>query len=174
MLEKKEYQEQSQGIVDQLRSNRYSFELSTLAGPEQIFVDWVRVSQTTITESYKIVVTNKAGKPIADIQYEIDKLQDPPVARVINKNVEVPYRGKDISKRLFALMAKDLENRGVNKVVGQIRKENTAALVARQHVRELLTGRRYLTKPPEEDGDNPNYNYVTTRLDQFEDEQGET
>jgi len=167
-----EYQQLSTQLADQLRDGRATIEIRTLAGPETLSVSWEKVSEFAGIESYLLVARDPQGREAAVLSYKIDKSVKPPIATVVNKEVEPPYRGKDLAQKLFALMAKDLESKGVLHVTGRIRKENTPALVSRQHVRELLTGKRYRTEH-EQAPDQQQFYEVTTFLDQFSDEQGE-
>ena len=164
--------EQTHHIVEALHNNQRTIEIKTLAGPETLSVSWKKSLAVGNSEYYQVIAKNSRNKDIGNVDYAIDLSTQPPTARVVHKFVEPPYRGKDIAQQLFQLVAKDLEERGILEVRSQIRKDNVAAFVS-QHVREMLTGRRYKTTHQETAG-QPEFYDVINFLDQFEDEQGET
>ncbi|MBW7955941.1 hypothetical protein H3C66_04370 [Patescibacteria group bacterium] len=168
-----EYAQHSRQIVEQLRDNQHTVMIETLAGPEELLVGLEKITEVAGIAKYFLFLKDHKGKEVATLDYSVDRSQNPPIATVENKTVEPAYRGKDLAKKMFALMAKDLEDQGILLVKGKIRKENASALVSRQHVRELLTGRQYHTEhAPAKD--QAQFYEVTTYLDQFEDEQGES
>jgi len=160
-------------IAQEVRDGQRTIEIRTLAGTEQLNVTWKKTQAIEGNDRYSLVVKDQKKNTVGYIEYTINLTVRPPVARVENKFVEPPYRGKDIAQQLFQLVAKDLEERGILQVESKIRIGNTPALVSRQHVREILTGRRYKTTY-QPSVDQTQFYEVVTLLDQFEDEQGET
>lgn len=165
------YAEQVHQIAETVREGRYNITIMTIAGPEELHVNMKKTNAMAGKESYQLIIQNDSNQEVGTLDYSIDSSVRPAVAKVDNKFVLPPYRGKDLAQKLFELMAKDLEDKGVLRVESRIRKENTAALVSRQHVREMLTGRRYVTQHTQSKEQKQFYDVVTF-LDQFE-EQGE-
>lgn len=172
MMQHQEYAQQTQSVVDRLKNQEYFFDIPTLAGPERLTVSWNESGSFDGVSKYFFIIKNPSGKEIATLDYYVDRKLRPPVATVENKIVEPPYRGKNIAQHMLSLMAKHLESMGVTTITGRIRKDNAPALVSRQHMREMLTGRQYYTRHQDSKEQKQFYD-VVTYLDQFADEQGD-
>jgi hypothetical protein len=172
MLQHHEYTQQTHSVVDQLKNQEYRFDIPTLAGPETLTVKWGQSGTFDGVSKFFLLVNNPAGKEVASLDYSVNQAPGQNVAVVDNKTVIIPYRGKNIAQQMLSLMAKHLESMGVTTVTGRVRKDNTPALVSRQHMREMLTGRTYRTTHQDAQ-DTVHFYDVTTYLDQFAEEQGE-
>lgn len=167
-----EYHQRAAEIVQRLLNGEATIEIQTLAGREQLTVKWVKINAVAGIDNYFIAAADQRGHEVAEVDYKVDHNHRPPRATIENRSVERAYRRKGVSRQLFGLLAQHVRSLGVEQIGGWIRKTNQDALNSRQRMRDLLTGQRYRTTLQKTS--SPQFWDVTTFLNQFADDEGES